>query len=839
MRIKNNITALLIAAMFPCGLSAQSLTKAEATYAQFNKFRASNDKASMYNALYHSYEEYAKVLNASTINSSNYSVSKQALRDIFQYLPSGAAWSQSKGQQTNCIMFAQAYIDITLMEAFKGDILPKSENHAALAHIAAAGAYNSKNYDKAVLYLRAYLDSGDQRKREECYRSLVEAYIKLNKLKEAVATIAEAIKYYPNNKDLLDLGINNAMVTEDWDNLQFFLDKALAINPNNSSYLDAQGKLYEKRNDFQKAITVYNKLNKLKPQNLDINKHLALDYYNMGVDYYNKALMEQGSSAEKKYKRQANEYFSAAAPILENVIANDPAAAGHTQALGIVYNCIGEKDKRDEVNDKLMAFNMQPVSDNTIPLIIDENGRVTPPNPPQPRPEPMPTDYAEYQKKYVEDNYVRWYRQSQFETDEEYKERIGKENCKRKVDELNEEAMKKYIAQNVKKISHKNLSLGQYDPNNETYMITSDYGNMVIKVPRAKKESEIFYSTWVGMQFKEPTFYIDNNYKIRLSSLTFVTPAGKSYQYNRSQKEIAYVPRVNDDDIVIPKPEPPGPNPWPEPQPQPHHDYASSDVDVNIPETKVINDKTFAVIISNENYRKVPKVPCAGHDGDVISQYCKKTLGIPENNIRRWKDATYADMLDAIADISKIAEMDILKGELNVLFFYSGHGIPDEKTKNAYLLPTDADGKNKTVCYALDDLYAGLNNLNAKQVLVFLDACFSGGTRDSSQIIDTRSITVKPKPAEAKGNMVVFSAASGDETAMAYKKQNHGLFTYFLLKKLQESEGNVTLKELGDYIVGNVALQSQLINKKSQTPTVRASISLGTDWEKQTLRPKK
>lgn len=837
MRVRKIFFAFFLMSMLSCEIYSQSLSKAEANYAQFNKLRASNDKASMYNALYHSYEEYAKVLNASTINSSSYSVSKQALKDIFQYLPSGAAWSQSKGQQVNCIMFAQAYIDITLMEAFKGDILPKSENHAALAHIAAAGAYNARKYDKAVLYLCAYLESGDQRKREECYRSLIEAYIKLNKINEAVATITESIKYYPNNKNLLDLGISNAMVTEDWDNLQFFLDKALAANPNDLSYLDAQGKLYEKRNDFQKALTVYNKLNKLKPQNLDINKHLALDYYNLGVDYFNKAIMEQGSSAEKKYKRQANEYFSAAAPILENVIANDPTAAGHTRALGIVYNCIGEKEKRDEVNDKLMAFNMQPVSDNTIPQVIgfDLNGG----NPnPEPQPEPMPTDFAQFQKKYVEDNYVRWYRQSQFETDEEYKERVNDENCKKKAEELNEEAMKKYIAQHVKKVTHKDLSLGQYDPNNQTYMITSDYGNMVIKVPREKKESEIFYSTWVGMQFKDPTFYIDNNYKIRLSSLTFVTPAGKSYQYNRSEKEIAYVPRVNSGDIVIPDIEP-GPNPDPTPQPLPHNEYASSDVDVNIPETKVINDKTFAVIISNENYRKVPKVPCARHDGDMISQYCKKTLGIPENNIRRWTDATYADMLDAIADISKIAEMDMLKGELNVLFFYSGHGIPDEKTKNAYLLPTDADGKNKHVCYALDDLYAGLNNLNAKQVLVFLDACFSGGTHDNSQIIDTRGISVKPKPVEAKGNMVVFSAASGDETAMAYKKQNHGLFTYFLLKKLQETKGSVTLKELGDYIVNNVALQSQLINKKSQTPTVRASISLGTEWEKQTLRPKK
>lgn len=831
MRVRKIFFAFFLMSMLSCEIYSQSLSKAEANYVQFNKLRASNDKASMYNALYHSYEEYAKVLNASTINSSSYSVSKQALKDIFQYLPSGAAWSQSKGQQVNCIMFAQAYIDITLMEAFKGDILPKSENHAALAHIAAAGAYNARKYDKAVLYLCAYLESGDQRKREECYRSLIEAYIKLNKINEAVATITEAIKYYPNNKNLLDLGISNAMVTEDWDNLQFFLDKALAANPNDLSYLDAQGKLYEKRNDFQKALTVYNKLNKLKPQNLDINKHLALDYYNLGVDYFNKAIMEQGSSAEKKYKRQANEYFSAAAPILENVIANDPTAAGHTRALGIVYNCIGEKEKRDEVNDKLMAFNMQPVSDNTIPQVIgfDLNYRGNPN--PVPQPEPMPTDFAKYQKKYVEDNYVRWYSQSQFETDEEYKERVNDENCKKKAEELNEEAMKKYIAQHVKKVTHKDLSLGQYDPNNQTYMITSDYGNMVIKVPRAKKESEIFYSTWVGMQFKDPTFYIDNNYKIRLSSLTFVTPAGKSYQYNRSEKEIAYVPIVHSGDIFIP--DVPRPRPEPEPQPQPRNDYPSSDVDVNIPETKAKNDNTFAFIIANEKYDVVSKVDYANNDGKIFAEYCKKTLGLPTDNVKLNENATYGKMLQTIRLIKKTAEYN---ANANIILYYAGHGIPNDETKDAFLLPIDADGKQTEGCYSLNRLFKELGELKARQVVVFLDACFSGAKRDGGMLASVRGVAIKSKAVEATGNMVVFSAADGEQTALPWQERGHGLFTYFLLKKLQESKGKVKLKELGDYLKENVSKIAINKKQKEQTPTIRASVSLGNSWEERTLQ---
>lgn len=60
----------------------------------------------------------------------------------------------------------------------------------------------------------------------------------------------------------------------------------------------------------------------------------------------------------------------------------------------------------------------------------------------------------------------------------------------------------------------------------------------------------------------------------------------------------------------------------------------SSDVDINIPEVRTNNDKTFAVIISNENYTMVSKVPMALNDGETFSRYCEKTLGMPKDNIR-------------------------------------------------------------------------------------------------------------------------------------------------------------------------------------------------------------
>ncbi len=52
----------------------------------------------------------------------------------------------------------------------------------------------------------------------------------------------------------------------------------------------------------------------------------------------------------------------------------------------------------------------------------------------------------------------------------------------------------------------------------------------------------------------------------------------------------------------------------------------SSDVDINIPEVRTNNDKTFAVIISNENYTMVSKVPMALNDGENFQPLLRKDI---------------------------------------------------------------------------------------------------------------------------------------------------------------------------------------------------------------------
>lgn len=240
-------------------------------------------------------------------------------------------------------------------------------------------------------------------------------------------------------------------------------------------------------------------------------------------------------------------------------------------------------------------------------------------------------------------------------------------------------------------------------------------------------------------------------------------------------------------------------------------------------------NKTLALIISNENYELAANVDNAINDALAFKEYCLCTLGIPTENIIHASNLSYGRMKKSINDMLGIAEM--MNGEANLIFYYAGHGIPDNKTKDAFLMPIDADGTDSDVCLSLNNLYSRINSSKLNQCVVFLDACFSGAQRGGEMIVAARGVKLKPKETIPTGKTIVFSATSGDEAAFSYKEEEHGLFTYFLLKKLQDTKGKVTLGDLADYLTENVGLESRRINRAAQTPTVIVSPALEGNWK--------
>lgn len=258
-----------------------------------------------------------------------------------------------------------------------------------------------------------------------------------------------------------------------------------------------------------------------------------------------------------------------------------------------------------------------------------------------------------------------------------------------------------------------------------------------------------------------------------------------------------------------------------------------SDVDRNIPQTDKTNPHCYALVIGNQDYhsnqyglKNEQDVPFAVEDASIFKQYCQKTLGIEKDNIWLLTNATAATMRREIERVTMLAARD---PQAEIIFYYAGHGFPDENNKTPYLIPVDVNASSLTSAIPLYELYNKLSGTGANRVTVFLDACFSGGGRDAG-LVASRGIKVTPKKDALSGNIVVFSATSADETALPYSEKHHGMFTYYLLKKLQDSGGKCSYSELYDYLNRNVYNSSIRVNSKYQTPEVNTAPQVQDSW---------
>lgn len=263
-----------------------------------------------------------------------------------------------------------------------------------------------------------------------------------------------------------------------------------------------------------------------------------------------------------------------------------------------------------------------------------------------------------------------------------------------------------------------------------------------------------------------------------------------------------------------------------------NHEYKTvvSDVDIELPRSLIDNKKRHAFIIANEEYPYLANVPYAEHDGNKFSEYCNQVLGIPKTNIHYYENATYGTLQRTLLDIKDVD--DAFEGDTDLIIYYVGHGVPDDATKEAFIVPSDASEPNPKMCLSLPYIYEFLGKLKARSTIVFLDACFSGASRDYSMLnYGERGVRIKPKVTPLTGNVAVISATAGNQTAQPYEEKGHGLFTYYLLKVLKETKGNASLGTIKNYVSQNVRQTSAGNTFKSQSPTANISPDVVDSWE--------
>ena len=155
-----------------------------------------------------------------------------------------------------------------------------------------------------------------------------------------------------------------------------------------------------------------------------------------------------------------------------------------------------------------------------------------------------------------------------------------------------------------------------YDADGEIFLVQdSRFGSLLVPVPI--DEAAAFESAFANAA-KTPVYAIQDD-GLGLREMTYTLPGGQEYRYDNSSDltfalaDIDYefdaidINAVADDQLAS--------TGGRQQITSRKVSVGKSDVDLNIPQATATNDKTFAVVIANENYTRLAAVPFARNDG--------------------------------------------------------------------------------------------------------------------------------------------------------------------------------------------------------------------------------
>jgi len=255
--------------------------------------------------------------------------------------------------------------------------------------------------------------------------------------------------------------------------------------------------------------------------------------------------------------------------------------------------------------------------------------------------------------------------------------------------------------------------------------------------------------------------------------------------------------------------------------------------DVDVPSVaRAAKPNRYAVVVGIEQYRtKLPKADFAARDAQTMKDYLTRTMGFSDENV-----ALLVNENATRTDIEKYVEHWLpnrVEKDGTVFVYYSGHGAPNPKTGDAYLVPYDGDPAFvDATSYPLKRLYEHLGKLPAKEVIVLLDSYFSGAGGRSVIAKGMRPMVLSVEnPVLAGGKTVVLAASKGDQVSSTYDQKGHGLLTYCFLKGLRgeadaNKDGSVDLAEVYDYLKPQVERTARREYNNDQQPQLLGSPGL-------------
>lgn len=796
---------------------------------------ASGNKPFLYNLLNECFERNTEYLQSKEITPTDYVAVKERLRQLHPQLQFAGVFFAQQGDNATAVSLLEKYIDMPNTEAFKNERIVFSDNLPTLLYFVASNKFNSQDFDAAIKYLKAYLDTHDQKQERLVLIYLSKSYGYKADDENQILTLMRGVQKYPSDQYMLHDIVKYHIRSRNVAQAELYLPAYESTNPKPTDLYELRAGIAEIKGDYFTCLKISEKLYEYDRNNFDYSRILARSSYNYVVmEMNNGRTTADGSPAPDLIP-----YLENAAKLFVQVNNVKPQKA-YLDGLIDTYLLLGRRDEAEKVAQRI---GRQIESKQGAKKMLAEqhsgssagSGRITSTGVPR---------FSVFLQTYLDDKLRVWMQKGQFEKTSDYEARTTGEGLEAKKQELLVSAKEAYIRQYSATMQVSNITIGGYDPDHEVYLIHYNHGEMLVRVPLDGEQAQKFQTDWASrrVSLASPKFDISGD-SLVLARLDFVSQSGYTYHYDMTEAL-----KYEDVDVKVSNPislisgdllaSLGGGN---KSKQQIENttieigdDDKKSDIDVDIPVDSIQNLYTFVLVISNENYQFVDKVSYALNDGRSFIDYCRKTLGVPRKNIIEVSDASYLSMQGKINNFCDLAKE--YGAAARVIVYYSGHGVPNMDTQEAFMLAIDGSPLNMSGVIKLDSFYDQLASTGVKNVSVFLDCCFSGASKAGNMLVSARGTVIKPRDCDPRENMVVMTACSGDEIAFPYSDQHHGMFTYFLLKKLKETRGEASLGEIFEYVKNNVRRQTLHEKQRLQIPSVNFADALTDTWQSLRLK---
>lgn len=221
----------------------------------------------------------------------------------------------------------------------------------SIIYNAALAAYNGEIYDKAIKYFSACSDMGYGG--ADLYLLLKESYLGKADSANAEKTLQTAFEKYPGEESVLIHLVNYYLNSGRNEQALDYLAVAKEKDPDNSTFYHAEGVLYDKNGEQEKALKAYLRAAELNPTYFDTQYNIGALLFNKGVVMVEKANEIMDNEKYKKAKEAADEQFAKSLPYIEKAHELNPEDIATMETLKILYYRLQKMEKHKVIERKL------------------------------------------------------------------------------------------------------------------------------------------------------------------------------------------------------------------------------------------------------------------------------------------------------------------------------------------------------------------------------------------------------------------------------------------------------------------------------------------------------